>query len=600
MDKTRNTAMAICLGIVAGFLPLLVLGKAYSNHLQENPWFLNQDTSYDFFLYWKGQGLILISLILMLIGTYYVISHKGTVAIKTSRDRQVLCLILIYLLGVLGSVLRSAYKRESIRGGYEQWEGGIILLCYGILVFMGYFFIRNRASMVIFLRTTVAGAWILSLIGVLQFMGLDLFRGKLGQWFMNVTLPTPLHFSFNFGLGRVYATLYNPNYIGSYVAVLLPLFLYEMFQEAQKEKGTMLNQLFSVLAASGMSFLAIMLVGSQSLTGAVAVILELLVLSGKFLYDRRKHKKEIAMYTGVLVIVGCVLLGSQFPRVRSGLTKLFVVKPNYGFIEQMYSKDNTLYMELENGKSCTLQTSKETEAGEGMVTLVGKTEGRTIFQTKIQRNQEYITPADTFERMHIRWTVNNELKIQTKYSREYKVIMPEAKEGFRCKNGMARVAHLRKIPKAGFKRSQKAFSRRGYIWSRTIPLLKNYLILGAGPDQFVRIFPNDDYVGKVNNGFSGQIITKPHNLFLQIWCQTGLISLLAYLALWILALKSGMERIRRQTEKAEKYREFLLVLALTGYQIAGLINDSIICVAPIYWILVGICLGKEDIQHDEP
>ena len=35
-------------------------------------------------------------------------------------------------------------------------------------------------------------------------------------------------------------------------------------------------------------------------------------------------------------------------------------------------------------------------------------------------------------------------------------------------------------------------SMRGYIWSRTIPILPHYLVLGAGPDCFLYEFPQDD------------------------------------------------------------------------------------------------------------
>ena len=44
----------------------------------------------------------------------------------------------------------------------------------------------------------------------------------------------------------------------------------------------------------------------------------------------------------------------------------------------------------------------------------------------------------------------------------------------------------------GFEGKEKLSSSRGYIWSRTIPLLDECLITGYEPDTFVFIFPQND------------------------------------------------------------------------------------------------------------
>lgn len=72
---------------------------------------------------------------------------------------------------------------------------------------------------------------------------------------------------------------------------------------------------------------------------------------------------------------------------------------------------------------------------------------------------------------------------------------------------------------------------RGYIWSRTIPILPDYLVLGAGPDCFLYEFPQDDILGKLYAYGTGSIVVdKPHNLYLQIFVNEGGIALLAFLA----------------------------------------------------------------------
>ena len=96
-------------------------------------------------------------------------------------------------------------------------------------------------------------------------------------------------------------------------------------------------------------------------------------------------------------------------------------------------------------------------------------------------------------------------------------------------------------------------SMRGYIWSRTIPILPHYLVLGAGPDCFLYEFPQDDVLGKLYAYGTGSIVVdKPHNLYLQIFVNEGGIALLGifvglhYLSVGLFSLvwrkKAGSKR----------------------------------------------------------
>ena len=68
----------------------------------------------------------------------------------------------------------------------------------------------------------------------------------------------------------------------------------------------------------------------------------------------------------------------------------------------------------------------------------------------------------------------------------------------------------------GFKGKEKLGSMRAYIWSRSIPMLKDNLILGSGPDTFVYRFPQNDLIGLYYAyGTPNTIVDKPHNLYLQ-------------------------------------------------------------------------------------
>ena len=80
----------------------------------------------------------------------------------------------------------------------------------------------------------------------------------------------------------------------------------------------------------------------------------------------------------------------------------------------------------------------------------------------------------------------------------------------------------------GFKRKESFASGRGYIWSRTFPLLKKALFIGYGPDTIIYEFPQNDIVGKLNYGAIWTIISKPHSWYLQTAFGSGVLSLVSF------------------------------------------------------------------------
>ena len=138
----------------------------------------------------------------------------------------------------------------------------------------------------------------------------------------------------------------------------------------------------------------------------------------------------------------------------------------------------------------------------------------------------------------------------------------------------------------------KLANMRGYIWDRTIPLLKKYFFLGSGPDTFIIAFPNNDLVGMYNSGHTNELITKPHCMYLQVGVQTGVPSLIALLVFFGWYLIDSL-RIYWRCHYSE-YMTYLgvgIFAAVIGYLILSLTNDSCVALSPIFYTLIGIGLG---------
>ena len=146
----------------------------------------------------------------------------------------------------------------------------------------------------------------------------------------------------------------------------------------------------------------------------------------------------------------------------------------------------------------------------------------------------------------------------------------------------------------GFEGKEKLGSSRGYIWSRTIPLLKDCLLTGYGADTFAYVFPQNDVLAKYyaySDFHEGFYVTvdKPHNLYLQIFYGNGLIALIAFLTICVFYLVDSLRLYALRREyRPEQIMGAAVMLGVVGYLAAGLFNDSVVHVAPVFWILIGV------------
>ena len=158
---------------------------------------------------------------------------------------------------------------------------------------------------------------------------------------------------------------------------------------------------------------------------------------------------------------------------------------------------------------------------------------------------------------------------------------------------MGALIDMHKVPAIGWENNLSFGSGRGYIWSRTLPMMKDTQLLGYGADSYCIYFPHEDYVGKYNSGtFSANtniVVDKPHNMYMGMVVGTGGISLLAFLGLTILYLIQGIKLyFRKELKTLYDFVGVSIVLSICGFLVAGLVNDSTVSVMPMFYGLLGI------------
>ncbi|MCR5690927.1 MAG: O-antigen ligase family protein [Eubacterium sp.] len=585
--------------LAIGFVPLITTAKRYETGLTGYKWFSSaMEKSLDIFLYYKAQALIILAF-LMFFAAVIGLTSQQTLKLE---GKKLLSIEMIfagaYLVLSLLSAALSEFGSVAFTGGYEQWEGFTVLLAYVILMAYVYLVVDSDQAIFGICRAIIAGSLVCGGIGAFQYLHLDFFKSSLGSWFMNLFMKKSLNFSFNFPEGQSYATLYNPNYIGSYVALVMPILLFVVFVQWGK-----ISKLWQVLAIVSTCFNFVSLVGSQSLTGAVGLVV-CAVFAFVYLLPQIIDKiggKMLGALTGVCLVF-FLIFALVFPeRLESATKKLFKPNKDSHTIEKMITDKSgveitTIYDE----------TIKLTMDGENFALTDAKGQNLVLEQNAKDGGMQVKGSDSLSDLRFFGTTIKVEdkavpaVQVQTRYNYKSWYICQQGGSYKLC-NAFGQLDNLVEIPAVGFEDNLHFGDKRGYIWSRTFPLLKDRILLGSGPNTFTEVFPNNDYVGMNNLNYYGSTVTKPHNMYLQIWVQTGLISLIAFLLLGgFYVIKSLILYWKRPLVTFKEGLGVAVMISVMAYLVTGIANDSTVAVAPVYWGLLGLGLALNRMNRKKP
>lgn len=424
------------------------------------------------------------------------------------------------------------------------------------------------------------GATLVGLICVLQYFKIDIYR----------LIYAEKGYSFTFEEGTVYGPFYNINYVGYYTLLFLPLFIMLLlFYPAIKVK---------VASAIISLCLVLALVGAKSITAQIACV-GVFVFSILFILIKMAQQKKIIYLPIIIIFAGilgvCMMLASHiFEYIQTSNTEK-------SDLENIYTHDENVEIDYKGQKLFISMQQNETD-----ISFVLSDQYQAIVPSEVLYSEDgyysFQIIDDRFKDMIImpvvisdnpviygftvtidgqNWCFTNQMTEDHTYYYYTKLcrLMKLTDE-----NVSADFAPLVNVSGLA--------SGRGYIWNKTIAILKNYIILGSGADTFTLVYPNDDVVDKYNNGYDCMYITKPHNLYLQIAVQTGVLSLLCFLVFYGWYFISSLRLyFRQKLDQPLAIAGFAIMLGTLGYMIAGLANDSTVTVAPLYWALLGMGIG---------
>ena len=642
LDQSLRWGELLPILFIVGVVPLLFKRTEHLYSQSEQILYASSGF-YDLYSFVKVQVLVVMTVLALVVFIYHI------------RSKRIYFEKSVYIIGAgiyAGTIILSSLFSEYdmvYKGFSDRFEGMWVLLSYAVIFVIALHYGRQEKAKILISYVFLGSGFLLCLFGLMQYAGYDPYTEGFLRFFafprdIWATIGENMITDFKAG---VVSSLYNANYMGSYSAMFSLLSLGFVLKEENKAKRILylIANLIAIAALVGSRssaaflgffvglILMILFAPNQFkekgktltvlFTAWVGVVVfmsiiykntwdgarmmqqdyyTLLLYAGYFLimtmiylqiFTMRKKNKVLAGITvayGVLALVVALVLYNPIQNTTANVYfgKSIAEVTGEQYVEEKL-KDvtittNQIRITEEDGSKIVFEIndfSPKAFDEEGNDLELGMLESG-YYKTAAAGNRDYelvlTTRSDMPEQFIYAmvpefgiWTVitNQGLKYMGRNHMPIEIDHP---------------AHM------GFDGRQSLFSARGYIWSRTLPLIKDNLFIGAGPDAFVFEFPQYEHVERYNLVFPiYQLIDKPHDWYLQMAVNTGLLSMITILAMGILLLWQAVKKF--MLENQEDVMTVTIVAMVFAYAVAGIFNDSVVQVAPVFWIFFGLAVG---------
>lgn len=581
-NKMENIVL-IPIILLMGFIPLIVHTYQYNSNLSQFEWApMDGDTQIDSFFGWKMIAIIIVGILMVGVLLYKCWKKKENFCFENS-----FYFLFAYAMFVAMSALFSNYKYWVVRGTFELFEPVWVVFTYILLCYYSYNFVKNQHQLMYVLRGAGIGMTLVAVIGVFQFWGLDFFKSSFGKhvvmspkWWNQMD-----QISFSVGDHISYTTLYNPNFLGFYFGMLIPL-LVCIFCGVKKIWQRILIGVAEICCI-------ICLIGSRSTAGVLAlaigcVILVLVLLSRK--------KKMFCIGAPIIIACGLVVLvvggnTSAGLSLKNALVGTYHAGTTPYSLSHFEVENENAILTINGNKLCVTASKSQ----DGSIDVVCLDEnGNTIAQEMyIEANQQYKLKDSRFENVLIQPVQMQDgtpaVSVWIDWV-SWNFVFDE-NEGCLFYNSAGKLVKDVNVKNADWF-NEDAFSYRGHIWNLTIPILGKHVFMGSGANTFMFEYPQNDYLYRVTEEGAGTYDVKAHCWYLQQWVENGLIgtlSLIVFLG-WYLVRSIRIYR-RVDFRESISWIGFGLFAAILIYLIVALVNDSNVCTAPVFWGMLGLGLA---------
>lgn len=574
MNRKKYGIAAILPLCLVTFIPLIMMGHAFETNLYKFEWYPFKQAT-DYFLFYKMCAVIMIAAIML----FNIVSHiwKGKELPELSRKEWVQWgLFFGYIILVIISTVMSKYSYFGYRGIVDQFEPIWVVIGYGIIAFYAYNVMRDENAANLVMKCVVVSSGIEGLIGALQAFGLDIMRTDFVATIMSAFIDGKMVVGLEKGIS--YGTLYNPNYMGLYVILMLPV-LVAFFMHTK-------DIIWRTLDAVAIVLLIVSLFGSGSKTGLIIIVFEFILFVALCFRYMLRDKKRVLPVVAImaLVVVGAIMWKGQ--RIVSVVSNSMHETTKRSLCCDFETGEEIRFTYM--GHEVHIQLDEYADSKLDAIVVFdeeGKQYKTEYYKEKVFvriEGSQYIfaTPIEYVEGLSgvLVEAGENDYSF-VKVDKKYKYYLTENK----YVSLPAKEAKMNPF----FAKRNKFASGRGFIWSRTIPLMLENIFIGTGKDTFTIAYPNDEYIALNESGYARQVITKPHNIFMQIGVESGMISLILFVAgsVWV-----SLTGIIRTIQGKSSVLHIGVLFSVLGYLFMGTMNDSFVGVSVEFWFLLGVLI----------
>ena len=554
----------------------------------------------DFFAYWRSVIIIIASIVIVFYLTSdYITTSDEKSDIKAFFLRPPVMASIIFLFFSLLSTLFSSYTRTSWLGGFERSEGMLAWFAYFTIFLAAMSFAKslNHTKVIIFGLTF--SSIIVGGIAFFQLIGRDIFRTEfilpiiLGRDIAEYVNEIGVRFTI------AHSTLYNPNTLGMYGAMMACILLFAGFFYSGKfflRIPIILGGILMIVSVfASRSFAGFIGLVTGGIFGIFTLVLIFVIRKVK------KAEKSIPwLKVGLAVVFFVAVLWSGF-RFITPLREMFDhqmtrLVNEIGFerrvtINHEFNFDRiTLSRESEVLYTIQLLMPREGLPNEDLV-RVWDFEGNEIpvshsgaeninFSFYVpdfgQQSVAYRVDHLIFRGIHYTWIPTGQL----------------AGIGF----GLYLINMEEQIPSFGFYNLEHWGSGRGFIWSRTFPLMPSRTVIGTGPDTYANAFPNHDLFGVRWSG--APIFTdKAHNILLHIWVSNGGIAALSFMFIIGFYIFTTYKSLIKYHESwSYTGLKIGLITGIFSFLVSSMSTDSTIPTTTVFFILLGMGYGLNSVS----
>lgn len=553
--------------------------------------FFSHDNGYiaDFFLYHKTCFLLATAGMIMLYAMVKFLTTESKKREKTlsKMPRSVQIFLAGTAICILVSALRACINKQSDDiwlGICTEREGVFTLLAYLVLFAATFIYFQTKEQQK-FLKNCLLMLSVLVAAGSV----VEYFVGPIYEIpFMKYIIAPERYRSIAESLSneayksQVALGCYNSGYLGGLCALLFPI-AFGAAYESESIKGWI-----------GHGFLCAGLVFALVVSASTGALYATVVSIGLLCVLFRREPKKLFSTIGMIAL--CAVIGFCVGNIATGgrlSDRLYqtVVHPNTVETSEELFEIET--MKLEDGvlkvysKDAMFSVRCGDSKQSGLQELEIRNEEGKVLNSVIEDGVLSLT--DSAYRA-VKFQYRNEiLYLNLGYEEDVLFYIEEQKICLVGQNGVS----LDSIPQpaiTGFEKYYGFATGRGYTWIQSLPILKDCLVIGKGAGNFVFEFQQNEVAGLLNTHGSSQfVVDKPHNWYLQMAVHNGLPSVILFVVLFIVLMKSSVKKyvINKPQAKSSVFAP-TTVIAVTAFAITGLVNDSIVSVNPIFWIVFGL------------